>query len=117
MKCKVANLALSIAFVSSLTFSAGLFAQEPAQQTMQARNENPAPAKSAAATAAQPDVLFGRIQRSSGSYILVESATKAHYALDDQKKARQYDGRVVAITGTVSNGSHTVHVQKIEVAA
>jgi N-acetylneuraminic acid mutarotase len=61
--------------------------------------------------------VFGRIMKQSGTYVLVESASKEHYSLDDQKTAKKYAGRAVFITGTMDVASKSIHVQRIEAAA
>ena len=59
----------------------------------------------------------GRIRKKDGRYVLRESASKEDYKLDNQKIAKRYAGRVVFITGTVDEGSKTIQVKQIEVAA
>jgi microcompartment protein CcmK/EutM len=105
MKSKGMVSVLSLTAVSLI--AAGSFAQQPAQQPTQAQGT----------TQASNTVMFGRIVKSSGEYVLVESGSKAHYRLDDQKRGKHYSGRTVAITGIVDSNSKSIHVQKIEVAA
>jgi hypothetical protein len=105
MKAKCVVPVLSLAAVSLVAASG--FAQQPAQPATQAQS----------AAKASNSIMFGRIIRSSGEYVLVEAGSKAHYTLDDQKRSKHYNGRTVAITGTVDLNAKTIHVQKIEVAA
>ena len=57
----------------------------------------------------------GRIaQTDDGKYVLVEDGTKIRYVLDDQAKAKQFDGRNVKVTGTCDVASQTIRVQAIQ---
>lgn len=102
-----------LSFVLALPLSSPLLAQN--QKAVQAGAQpaaQPQPSK-----AANLNTLAGKIEKKSGRYVLLESASKAPYELDDQKEAKRYAGRVVFITGTVDVAAKTIHVQKIEVAA
>ena len=109
------QIAKAIAVVS-LTLSMAVPVAWPARQEQPAAPQQPQAAK-AQAPSKSVSTVFGRIIKSSGTYVLEESASRAHYTLDDQKRARQYNGRVVAITGMVNAESKSIEVQKIEVAA
>ena len=113
MKAKRAGLVLSVAL--ALTLFRGMTAaqQEPQSQQPQA---TPSPSAQPASNP-KTTTIFGKIIKQSGTYVLVESASKEHYTLDDQKTAKKYHGRAVYITGTVDVGSKNVHVQTIEAAA
>jgi len=54
---------------------------------------------------------------SNGKYVLEDPSTKHSYYLDDAKAAKKFDGKMVAVTGTLDNSGYTIHVQKIEAAA
>lgn len=57
----------------------------------------------------------GRIaQTDDGKYVLVEDGTKIRYLLDDQVKAKQFDGQNVKVTGTYDVASETIRVQDIQ---
>lgn len=108
-KCAVISLALASAFpLSSFLWAED---QQPAQPA------KPAAAQEQTSSPASVNTLAGKIEKKAGRYVLLESASKAPYALDDQKEARKYAGRVVFVTGTVDISAKTIHVQKIEVAA
>jgi hypothetical protein len=49
-----------------------------------------------------------------GKYALYDPAAKRVYQLDDQKKARDYAGQKVRITGTLDSGSESIHVTNIQ---
>jgi hypothetical protein len=49
--------------------------------------------------------------------VLYDSSTKSAYELDDQKKAEQFAGEKVTVTGTLDKANNTIHVAKISKAA
>jgi hypothetical protein len=52
--------------------------------------------------------------KKGGTLALFDPAAKRAYQLDNQKKARDYAGQKVAITGTLDSGSDTIHITKIQ---
>src|ERR1700730_2896906 len=52
--------------------------------------------------------------KSGGKYALYDPAAKRAYQLDNQKKARDYAGQKVTITGTYDSGSDSIHVTNIK---
>ena len=52
----------------------------------------------------------GRITRSGDQLLLRESVSHASYKLDDQSKAKQYEGRHVKVMATMDASSNTLHV-------
>jgi hypothetical protein len=97
--------------VLSLAFSgvAPVLAQNPAspQQPLPSRPRNQAHFKTFA----------GKIAKSKGKYVLQDLSSASSYALDDQKTARKYAGKVVLVTGVLDSNTNTIRVQKIETAA
>jgi hypothetical protein len=66
----------------------------------------------------QPEVrtFTGRISKSGEKFVLEDASAKASYQLDDQKKAQQYQGKNVRVTGTLDADNNLIHVQAIEEA-
>jgi hypothetical protein len=114
MKAKRAGLALSVALALNLLPGAA-----GAQQGQQSQQPQTTPSQTAqpGSNPAKTTTIFGKIIKQSGTYVLVESASKEHYSLDDQKTAKKYAGRAVFITGTMDVASKSIHVQTIEAAA
>ena len=52
--------------------------------------------------------------KSGGKYALYDPAAKRGYQLDNQKKARDYAGQKVTITGTFDSASDSIHVTNIQ---
>jgi hypothetical protein len=67
--------------------------------------------------ASEVKVFTGKVMQANGQYVLMDSITKATYALDDQEKAKQFEGKAVKVTGTFEAGSKLIHVSNIEPAA
>jgi hypothetical protein len=48
-----------------------------------------------------------------GKLVLYNSADKNTYQLDDQKKSMNFAGQKVNVSGTLDEGTKTIHVEKI----
>src|SRR5216683_6583830 len=59
-------------------------------------------------------VYMGTIVKDGDAYILKSGNEK--YLLDSQKKAKNYKGKDVQITGTLDKDKHLIHVEKIKVS-
>jgi hypothetical protein len=57
--------------------------------------------------------VTGTIVIMAGKYAL-ETTDHVTYQLDDQDKAKAYDGKTVKVTGTLDRTSGTIHVRSIE---
>ena len=55
----------------------------------------------------------GKITKSGEQYVLQDNATSTSYKLDDQDKAKQYDGQNVKVMATMDSSSNTLHVVDI----
>lgn len=60
--------------------------------------------------------FVGRIAQVDGKYVLVESTNNTKFMLDDQEKAKQFDGKNVKVKGTLDTASNTIHVLAIQAA-
>jgi Protein of unknown function (DUF5818) len=74
------------------------------------------PAKDISQTQGQPEAkTFTRtILKSGENFVLSESATKSRYLLDNQDRARPYEGKNVKITGTIDGASNLIHIENIQ---
>jgi outer membrane biosynthesis protein TonB len=78
---------------------------EPGQaESSQAQIQTPEPAA---------QTFTGTISKEGDSYVLKVSDTSS-YKLDDQDKAKQYEGQRVRVIGSLDTSSNLIHVQKIE---
>jgi len=56
----------------------------------------------------------GKITKSGGKFVLKDAATQTTYTLDDQDRAKQYEGKTVKVTGKLDSSSNTIRVASIE---
>src|SRR5215469_9594430 len=105
-----------------LTVLAGLAAfslQASAQQTPGSQSPTASQSQSqqpsgdmAGQSASQP--MSGTIVKEKGKYCLKDSATGTSYKLDDQDKAKQFEGKQVKVTGKLDSSTNQIHVENIE---
>jgi hypothetical protein len=114
--------------ICSITLLAGslpnLFAQgsqpsQPVDPTAQApATQAPATPPTFPTSEAKPRpdvrVYIGTIVRDGDAYVLKGGNEK--YLLDSQKKAKNYTGKDVKVTGTLEKTKNVIHVEKIEVS-
>jgi hypothetical protein len=103
-------------------FAQGSQPSQPVDPTAQAP-ATPAPATPptfpTSKAQAQPDrrdvrVYMGTIVKDGDAYIL--KAANEKYLLDSQKKAKNYKGKNVQITGQLEKEKNLIHVEKIKVS-
>lgn len=58
-----------------------------------------------------------RCVKIGGKYTLFDASTKTAYVLDDQKKAEQFAGAKVKVTGTLNEATKTIKVAEIKAAS
>jgi hypothetical protein len=80
--------------------------QQPEQLPVQSASPTPQPPSPAAQT------FTGTIVKDGDKYILKASGNV--YELDDQERAKQYEGKQVKIAGTLGATGNTLHVTSIE---
>jgi len=103
----------SFVLMSALALAGLALAQQrrsaypPEQTTAQQSQDNPADVRT----------FTGKISKSGGKYVLEDAASKTAFSLDDQKTAKQYEGKSVVVTGSLDTANNLIHVQKIEAAA
>lgn len=55
----------------------------------------------------------GKIAKSGDKLVLQESSTQTAYQLDDQDKAKQFEGKSVKVMATMDPSTNTLHVVDI----
>ena len=55
--------------------------------------------------------------KAGAKLVLYDSSTKTAYEIDGQKKAEQFAGEKVKVTGTVDQAGSTIHIAKIAKAS
>jgi hypothetical protein len=100
----------------------GMQSPEPVPSASQNTTPNPKPeSQPETQPVAAPDAdanssvhtVTGAISKDGDSYVLKVSDTTS-YKLDDQDKAKQFQGQKVRVTGQVDLNNNQIHVQKIE---
>jgi hypothetical protein len=87
--------------------------QTPVQPTAQQQPADPAAQPHSMNQAADSQMFSGKIMKSGGKYVLKDSAGKATYALDDQEKAKQFEGQTVQVTGTLDAQNQMIRIASI----
>jgi len=115
------TLALLSASLPNL-FAQGSQPSQPADPTAQApataapTTPPTFPPSEARAREGRPDlkVYMGTIVTNGDAWVL--KSGNEQYLLDNQKKARNYKGKDVEVTGTLDKEKHLIHVEKIKVS-
>ena len=102
---------LSIVAILGLT---GLGASLSAQQTQAPATPDAAQQQQVDAQSQQSARAFeGRISKAGDKLVLQESSTQTAYQLDDQDKAKKFEGKNVKIMATMDAATSTLHVVDI----
>jgi hypothetical protein len=75
--------------------------QDPAQQQVDAQSQQSARA------------FEGKIAKAGDKLVLQESSTQTAYQLDDQSKAKQFEGKNVKVMATMDSSTNTLHIVDI----
>src|SRR5580692_3346530 len=59
----------------------------------------------------------GKITKSGDKLVLQDASTQTNYQLDDQDKAKQFEGQSVKVTATMDPTTNTLHVVDISPSA
>jgi len=100
-----------------LTFAAGMAALSvPANAQQPARDsQQPSATQQPNDMQTQDAKPFnGTIVKEKGKFVLKDTTTKMSYQLDDQDKAKQFEGKQVKVTGKLDLDSNLIHVENIE---
>jgi hypothetical protein len=86
-----------------------------AQQDQPAAQQPPAGSQPStmSPSSTEPRTFTGKVTKAGGKYVLKDTASKATYVLDDQDKAKQFDGQAVQVTGTLDSQSNTIRISSI----
>jgi hypothetical protein len=65
----------------------------------------------------QAKTFTGTVTKNGENFVLSDTRSKTSYMLDDARKASQFEGKKVKVTGTVDVANNIIHVETIEEAA
>lgn len=126
---KLFAVALALAFAATMAItpnataaSAGsrsgvvaLQGQQPA--TPQQNTPQQAEPGSQGQQSQQAQSFTGTIKNANGEYVLYVPASRTAYKLDDQSKAKQFEGQTVTVQGTLDSSTNTIKVSDIQPAS
>lgn len=84
----------------------------PQEQQPEQKSGQPA---SAAQQQSPMQTLTGTVAKQDGKYVL-KASDKKTYQIDDQEKAKQFEGKLVKIVGSLDMNTSTIHIESIEPA-
>lgn len=88
---------------------------QPEQQQPQPQTQTPSAETSTGAQATEQS-FQGKISQSESGYILKDSGGMT-YQLDDQKRAKDFVGQSVKVTGTLDAATNTIRISSIAPAS
>jgi len=111
MKNFLFRIAAVIVFAAGvIAFNAQAKPQQPARDSQQ-----PTAAAEQSNMQTQEAAAFnGTIVKEKGKLVLKDSVAKISYQLDDQAKAKQFEGKQVKVTGKLDLEINLIHVENIE---
>jgi len=104
----VKRILTGIALLGLASFAASL----SAQQTSTPQNQT-GTAQQQVDTQSQTQNFEGKITKSGDKLVLQDASTQAAYQLDDQDKAKQYEGQKVKVVATMDASTNTLHIVNI----
>lgn len=100
---------------SSSSSASGQSGQQPDASTQSnPSSSSSSMSSSSSSMAGDAQTFTGRVAKSGGKYILKDTATSTSYTLDDQDRAKQFEGKTVKVTGKLDASSNTIRVASIE---
>ncbi len=111
MKKSVLRLAIVLAFAAGM---AAVSVQANSQHTARDSQQPTAtqPQNDMQTQDAKP--FSGTIVKEKGKFVLKDPATKMSYQLDDQDKAKPFEGKQVKVIGKLDLDTNLIHVENIE---
>ena len=88
----------------------------PPQEQPQDRQQPGQPASADAQHQSSAQTITGTIVKEDGRYVL-KAADNKTYQIDDQEKAKQFEGKQVKIVGSLDASTGTIRIQSIEPAS
>lgn len=110
-------LALAIAMLA-LQSTVVAIQDPPSSPSAAQQQADPAAPPPTAMTQAQDAQTFtGKGAKAGGKYVLKDMTNKMTYMLDDQERAKAFEGKSVKVTGMLDTQSNTIRVAAIEPAS
>lgn len=106
-------LAMAIAVQPAVAQSSSPTQQDPANPSS-ATQSSPQSASPSMSGTMDSQTFTGKVMKSGSKYVLKDDATRTSYTLDDQDRAKQFEGKSVKVTGKLDPASNTIVVASIE---
>jgi hypothetical protein len=106
---------LLVPSVLGMIFSLSAQQAPPATQNPDTTTAQPQSEVDTATPRRSAQSFEGKITRLGEKLVLRENASRTAYQLDDQEKARKYEGKDVKVMGTVEASNNTLHIVDIMV--
>ncbi len=107
------NFLLRLSLAVAVTVS--VLSLAPRAKAQQADPQQPSTAPQQTDPQAQADNAYtGTIVKVANKLVLKDSAGNINYELDDQDKAKQFEGKRVKVTGKLDMNTNLIHVENIE---
>lgn len=110
------RILLSVALLSGLLLGGRQLSASPAYGRDAAVVPGVSSAQTVQAGTEKAQTFTGQIAQQDGKYVLLDKDSGAGYQLDDQEKAKQFDGQKVKVKGTLDQATMTIHVSDIQPA-
>ena len=109
----LAILTTAIAIQPAMAQSSSPTQQDPSNPSSSTQSS---PQSSSSSTSGTMDsqTFTGKVTKSGSKYLLKDEATRTSYTLDDQDRAKQFEGKSVKVTGKLDATSNTIVVATIE---
>jgi len=112
-KIKLPNLVLMLALATGMCILQPTLNAQQDSPAAQERQPDASSQDSAMNQASDPQTFSGKVAKAGGKFILKDTADKTMYVLDDQDKAKQFEGQEVKVSGTLDAQTKTIHVSSI----
>jgi cytoskeletal protein RodZ len=111
---KVFSVVVIVALAAAL-LPAAFAQQDPSSQPNSSAPQTESTPPSAASSRAQSQTSFsGTVVKADDKYVL--KTDTATYQLDDQEKAKQFEGKQVMVSGSLDQATGIIHITDIQPA-
>lgn len=99
--------------------SAGSIYAQNATQGAQSQTDQPMQQRDSSQASKQQDAkaFTGMIVKDGSKLVLKDMSSNTAYKVDDEKKVKDYVGKMVKITGTLDESSNVIQVESIEIVS
>ena len=113
---KIKTCALSLAMIAMTMPAFGQTSNKPMPDPQQQPQTQTPSTETSAGSQSAEQAFQGTISESQSGYVLKDS-TGTTYQLDDQKKAKDFSGQSVKVTGTLDSSTNMIRVSSISPAS